>query len=104
MLILMIEKAVQGGRGAQLKIPLISSSEEHLLSFNHTKYAATLQGERLSSISIEKPYALIVGNEGHGVSKGLIKRAKEITIPLQNMESLNVATATAILLYHAECQ
>ena len=50
---------------------------------------------------LEPPLALVVGNEGSGPS-GIFKSAAEqtVTIPMQNeVESLNVAMATGILLY-----
>lgn len=46
-------------------------------------------------------YALIMGNEGHGVNKELLKLTdKNIYIKMNSLcESLNVAVATSILLY-----
>lgn len=52
------------------------------------------------SIKTDK-YALIMGNEGHGVNKELLKLTdKNLYIKMdKNCESLNVAVATSILLY-----
>ena len=46
-------------------------------------------------------YALIMGNEGHGVSEEIKKMCdKNLYIKMNNScESLNVAVATSILLY-----
>ena len=45
---------------------------------------------------------LLVGNEGSGLSPALIARADlQITVPMQRgVDSLNVAAASAVLLYH----
>lgn len=97
------DKAIQSGRGAQLKLNCIPSNKEHLFSLPHTRYVAGLKGRSLSDTPMHKPYALILGNEGHGVSLALQEGAIEITIPIQDMESLNVAIASGIIMYHAEC-
>jgi TrmH family RNA methyltransferase len=49
------------------------------------------------------PFALIIGNEAHGPSREARGRATQtITIPLSNdVESLNAAMATGIILYEA---
>ena len=47
-------------------------------------------------------FAIIMGNEGQGVSQELLNFTdKNIYIPMSgNAESLNVGVATGILLYH----
>jgi TrmH family RNA methyltransferase len=49
------------------------------------------------------PFALVIGNEAHGPSQEARRRAtRVITIPLFNdVESLNAAMATGIILYEA---
>lgn len=58
-------------------------------------------GIELKNINIDKPYALIVGNEGAGVDKNISNLAnKALYIPMNDAcESLNVAIATSIILY-----
>ena len=53
-----------------------------------------------------RPSLIILGNEGSGLSTELIELADErVAIPLTNeVESLNVAVATALLLYEAQRQ
>jgi TrmH family RNA methyltransferase len=67
------------------------------------KVGAFLDGENVYKASTPKDLIIVLGNEANGISKNveeLIK--KRINIPQfshsQNTESLNVATATAILL------
>ncbi len=47
--------------------------------------------------------AIIVGNEANGISENVLSQADEIIkIPMENkVESLNISTATSILLYEA---
>lgn len=58
------------------------------------------EGTDVRNIKTNK-YALIMGNEGHGVSKELLNLTdKNLYIKMNpNCESLNVAVATSILLY-----
>jgi TrmH family RNA methyltransferase len=55
---------------------------------------------------LTRPIALIVGNEGAGVSKQVFAQADEvITIPhAEKVESLNAAIATSVVLYEASRQ
>ncbi len=57
-------------------------------------------------IDFTRPSLFLLGNEGAGLSTELIDIADEqVTIPLTNkVESLNVAVATALLLYEAKRQ
>lgn len=50
---------------------------------------------------ISKGIALVIGNEGNGISKELIDRADElVTIPMNSgIESLNASVSAAILMY-----
>jgi TrmH family RNA methyltransferase len=50
------------------------------------------------------PCALIVGNEGRGVSREWRGAARDVSIPTMAVESLNAAMAAGILLYEASRQ
>ena len=57
-------------------------------------------------LDFTRPSLILLGNEGAGLSQDKIALADEqVTIPLANgVESLNVAVATALLLYEAQRQ
>ncbi len=57
-------------------------------------------------IDLTRPSLILLGNEGAGLSPELMTLADEkVTIPLENqVESLNVAIATALILYEAKRQ
>ena len=69
---------------------------------------ATTSGASKSywDIDFSRPTLILLGNEGEGLSSELITTAdEEVNIPLAgNVESLNVAVATALLLYEAKRQ
>ena len=66
-------------------------------------FGAFMEGSNVYNIELPKNGILVMGNEANGVSKEVEEIiARKISIPrfgnLQSTESLNVATATAILL------
>lgn len=48
--------------------------------------------------------AIAIGNEGSGVSAGVLQRAQPVRIPTSGVESLNAAVAASVLLYEAARQ
>ncbi len=60
-----------------------------------------VNGSDVSKINVDKPYAIIMGNEGNGVKSKIAEYASDaIYIPMNEAcESLNVAIATSIILY-----
>jgi TrmH family RNA methyltransferase len=51
-----------------------------------------------------RPFAIVAGNEGRGVSKELFGISEEVAIPTTGVESLNSAVAASVLLYEARRQ
>ena len=98
-------KVLRATEGMYLKINYIQDDLESViknLDNSYTIYTTNVnEGNDLSNIKIKEPYALIVGNEGSGVSKSIESLADEkINIKINdNCESLNVAVATSIILY-----
>lgn len=64
-------------------------------------YATAANGEPLYNESFKEPVAIILGNEGNGVSKLLLKKCdKTLALPMKgNISSLNVSVAGGIFMY-----
>ena len=64
-------------------------------------YAAMLDGsaQKLGSFCFPKKSAVLIGNEGHGVSVEASELCRKVYIPIQGAESLNAAAAAAILCW-----
>lgn len=62
---------------------------------------ADMGGECYTSVRVEQPYAIVVGNEANGVSEYFLSKADKIlSIPMDGrMESLNAAVAFALVAY-----
>ena len=91
--------------GAHFTHPAFSSTWAELDTFRARTgtrlFAADAEGRNTSSVTPAPRVTLVVGNEGAGLSKEARERADlTIAIPLSpGVESLNVAVATAVLLY-----
>lgn len=57
--------------------------------------------KEIKEVENKERLAILLGNEGNGVSKELLALTNQnVYIPIQNAESLNVAVAGGILMYH----
>lgn len=98
------QKVVQASMGSLTRISIkYIDLETYLKETKLPTFIADMNGENVYKSTLPKEAVLIMGNEANGVSdelKALIKN--KISIPrfgeTQETESLNVATATAILL------
>lgn len=60
-----------------------------------------LNGKEIQEVGNQERLAVLLGNEGNGVSEELLALTDQnVYIPISNAESLNVAVAGGILMYH----
>lgn len=97
------DKALTSARGATLKIPFRQGGWEELevilKDYNITAFVADLEGVSLNAFNPPANIGLVLGNEAHGPTKDTLKRCIALTIPIQSIESLNVAIAGGIMMY-----
>jgi RNA methyltransferase, TrmH family len=100
-------KVIRATQGSLFHLPIIRGNLrewiERLQAENVAVYGTALEnGEDYRHIEPTRPFALLVGNEGSGVQKELLQMTmKNLYIPIYGQaESLNVAVAAGILLYH----
>jgi len=100
-------KALRGGQGAQLVLPMLENADltTLLAEFSGVSYATVLAGESLYAQQFTQPTLFVLGNEGAGLSPAVLNAvSKRLTIPMNSsanmaVESLNVAAATAICCF-----
>ena len=101
-------KVVRSTMGSILRVPFAYSGDmqrtiKNLKESGHTVYAAHLKGASgMRETPFEARRAIIIGNEGRGISDPVADLADvRVFIPMQGeVESLNAAIAAAILMYH----
>lgn len=94
------EKVVRASRAALFRFPWQLGSWEELKQLKLEGYVADIGGTPLDQVAPKKEIALVLSNEGQGVSDEGQTFGERITIPMHGeMESLNVAISGAILMY-----
>lgn len=98
-------KSVRASAGALVRIPVVAAPVEEaadwLAAHGFTVLGADAAGDPVAGRSTGRRKALVVGNEGAGLSAGLRERCDAlVAVPMRGgTESLNVAVAAGILLY-----
>lgn len=98
-------KCVRASMGGIFQIALHEISVGQAVSLCEAHRALTLDmgGENLFSLHVEESFLLVAGSEAHGVCKELSgASAKIVSLPMKNIESLNVATAVSVAAYHVK--
>jgi TrmH family RNA methyltransferase len=100
-------KVLRSAQGSHFHLPIIRGDLhewiDKLQEKNIPVYGTALEGaSAYTDIPTTESFALIVGNEGNGVSKDILASTNaNLFIPIYGKsESLNVAVATGILLYY----
>ena len=102
-------KTIRSTMGALFRMPFIYVEDileaaDALKKQNIALLAAHLDGDKnYYSENLKRPMAIMIGNEGNGLTKALTDKADVLVkIPMEGqLESLNAAVSTAIILYEA---
>jgi TrmH family RNA methyltransferase len=104
-------KATRASSGSVFRLPVVAAGENEVFSRLRALGVRALaavaeRGVSATESELSGPVALMIGNEGRGLSAELLARADaQITIPCPGpVESLNAAIAASILLYEASRQ
>ena len=105
-------KTLRASAGSAFRVPTLQATEAEALALLNQNgvpsiAAVARDGEPISRAPLDGPCALLIGNEGAGLSADLIAaaNARRVTIPMPGaIESLNAAIAGSLLLYEAARQ
>jgi len=105
-------KALRGSMGSAFRLPIASrlalaDAIERARQLGLRLLAAVPRdGTALPSCDLRRPVAIVLGGEGPGVSADLLELMDgRLTIPMRaTVDSLNVATAAALIAYEASRQ
>ena len=96
-------KVISAAKDSFFKLNIVEDKNENWLRENNLPLYATSShaGVDLAKFKPAKIFCLVLGSESHGISEKIMALAvKKIKIEISSdIESLNVATAAAILLY-----
>jgi len=105
-------KTIRAAAGAVFRIPIIQVEDNRELRNLAEKLSKRLVVTGFDTDryyfdeDLSKGIALVIGNEGSGISKELMEMADiKVKIPMEgNLESLNASVAAGILMYEAKRQ
>ena len=105
-------KTIRATMGSIFRVPFLyvedmADTIQKLHKHGVHTYAAHLAGKTYyRDVSLKEPTAFLIGNEGNGLTKETADMAESyIKIPMEGqVESLNAAVATALLMYEAHRQ
>ena len=98
------DKTIRATEGALFRLNIIRENLEEVLTnlekLNINIYGTDVtNGDTIDTVD-KNNFCIIIGNEGSGISKNISKKiSKNIHLKTNNVESLNVAVATSIILY-----
>ena len=105
-------KTVRASAGALFRLPVVVDAEpgpalSQLAAWGLHRLAAVPEGGRdYAAMDLTRPFALMVGNEAHGLGPRQLELVDElVTVPMAGgTESLNVGMATAVICFEAARQ
>ena len=102
-------KVIRAAAGSILRMPVLEAEDpaevKEIVTSMRKRLVGTVPagGTALGEADLAEDVALIVGNEGNGISDELLAMTDEnIIIPMEgNVESLNAAVAAAVIMYRS---
>lgn len=100
------DKVIRATQGALFQMPVAQMNLIEAIDLLHKQqigvYGTSLHNAMpISDFQIQKQMAFVLGNEGQGVSQAVLDACDHaLYIPIKGIESLNVAIAGAIVMYH----
>ena len=98
-------KVVRSSSGGVFYTDIFRMSEEEITTYCKKKgielLVADMGGENIFKTEIAKgSYALVIGNEGQGVSETFKANGRAVSLPMkEQMESLNAGISASVLMY-----
>jgi TrmH family RNA methyltransferase len=97
------DKVIRSSQGAIFKLNFINANLVDFIT-NHKEYKIygtnVVNGIDISQVEKEEKMGIVLGNEGQGISNEVFDVLdKNIYIPMNNTESLNVSVAGSIIMY-----
>lgn len=103
-------KALRASAGSLFRLPVLDlvTPDDAIAAFASRELPLwtmiTEEGLALRQADLSAGCGIAVGSESHGISAGIRRFSKGLTIPTRSVESLNAATAGSIVLYEAARQ
>ncbi len=103
-------KLLRAAAGSLFRLPYLENCAPAAIlsqtaAADRTVYSLAASGHvSLDGLTFVRPFALVVGSEGSGVSALFRSASQELSIPTRGVESLNAAIACSVTLFEAARQ
>ncbi|MCY4540105.1 MAG: RNA methyltransferase [Chloroflexi bacterium] len=102
-------KVLRAGMGVHFRLPVAEAKWQEIRAYcaGLAVYSADAAGETIyTEVDWGQPWALVVGNEAHGISADARRISRSnVSVPMSHeAESLNVASAATVILFEAKRQ
>ena len=96
-------KAVRGSMGSVVRLPVVESPDMSALGGFRKAAIVARGGDDFRAVDWTPPLAVVFGSEAAGLDDAMLAQCDlRVSIPMRGeVESLNVATAAALILYEA---
>ncbi|MDD7592881.1 MAG: RNA methyltransferase [Peptoniphilaceae bacterium] len=96
-------KTLRSAMGSTFRLDLYAAHQASVDAWHEAMglfwWGADLKGFDVRRVTWPEEFALVIGNEGRGLSPAVIARLHEtVTIPMQKVESLNAAVSGSLLM------
>ncbi len=99
------DKVLRSTQGAIFKLNIVEEKTEVFMNEHkeYKYYGTAMKGEAITRMIKQGKIAIILGNEGSGVSTTILSKTHmNIAIKMQETESLNVGVAGSILMHYLD--
>ena len=100
-------KVVRASSGTVLNVNIYPTDVIEIINLCKRNYidilVCDMHGENIFDFDISKDYALVIGNEGHGVCNEIKDVGKLVCLPMRkSVESLNAGVSASVMMYLLE--
>lgn len=96
------DKVIRSTQGNLFRLNIIETTTESFIRKNpeYKYYGTAMSGQDITTIDTSGKIALILGNEGSGLTKETLSKTDSNISIKTNVESLNVGVAGSIIMHH----
>jgi TrmH family RNA methyltransferase len=101
------DKVIRSTQGAMFKLNFIEMSALEFIKTHrdYNIFGTSLDGEEIDNVVFSGKIALVLGNEGNGISNEVLANTnRNVTIKTNEVESLNVGVAGSIVMHEVSKQ
>jgi TrmH family RNA methyltransferase len=96
------DKVIRSTQGNLFRLNIVEMSSSQFMEMypEYQVIGTAMKGSLLEEVEVQNKLAVVLGNEGSGVSEKVLNNADNVVTIKTNIESLNVAVAGSIIMHY----